>query len=62
MRPHLLKLFAMHFDAHAEQMPRGLLELVDRVTIFVCGHSRYHPDQLHLGEFAALEVKNWTPL
>ena len=58
LRPHLLKLLAIHFDRHIERMPHGVVELADLISRFLCGHSMYHLDeQLHLAEFAALEMK-----
>jgi hypothetical protein len=58
LRPHLLKLMAIHFDKHIERMPHGIVELVDLLTRFLCGQSCYHlTEQLHLAEFAALEMK-----
>jgi hypothetical protein len=39
-------------------MPHGIVKLVDMISYFVCGRSCYDLDeQLHLGEFAALEMK-----
>ena len=38
-------------------MPHGIVELVDRISLFLCGCSLYHDEQLHLVEFAALEIK-----
>ena len=39
-------------------MPHGIVELVDRISLFfLCGCSLYHGEQLHLVEFAALEIK-----
>ena len=38
-------------------MPHGIVELVDRISLFLSGCSLYHDEQLHLFEFAALEIK-----
>ena len=58
LRPHLLQILAVHFDKHAERMPHGIVELVDLISRFLCGHSCYNLyEQLHLAEFAALEGK-----
>ena len=38
-------------------MPHGIVELVDHISLFLCGCSLYHDEQLHLVEFAALEMK-----
>ena len=58
LRPHLLKVMALHFDKHAERMPHGIVELADLISRFLCGHSCYNLyEQLHLAEFAALEMK-----
>jgi hypothetical protein len=55
LRPHLLKILATCFDKRAEQMPHGIVKLVERIAGFVCGRSCYDLDeQLHLGEFATL--------
>ena len=49
---------AAHFDKHAERMPHGIVQLVDLISRFLCGHSCYHlSEQLHLAEFAAMEMK-----
>ena len=36
---------------------RGIVELADRISLFLSGCSLYHDEQLHLAEFAALEIK-----
>ena len=56
-RSLLLQILARQFDKHTEQMPHGIVELVDRISLFLCGCSLYHDEQLHLVEFAALEIK-----
>ena len=39
-------------------MPHGIVAVVDIVSRFLCGESFYLlSEQLHLGEFAALEMK-----
>ena len=59
LRPHLLQIFAGVFDRHSEQMPHGIVALVDQISYCLCGASLYRSDeQLHLAEFAALE---WQP-
>ena len=44
-------------STNTEQMPHGVVELVDRTSLFLCGCSLYHDEQLHLVGFAALEIK-----
>ena len=56
-RPLLLQIIAREFDKHTEQMPHGIVELVDRISLFLCGCSLYHDEHLHRVEFAALEIK-----
>ena len=34
LRPHLLKILALHFDKHLERMPHGIVELADRISVF----------------------------
>lgn len=61
LRPHLLKLMVMPFDKHTEQMPHGIVELVDLISRFICGQSCYNlTEKLHLAEFAALDMKKLT--
>ena len=61
IRPHLLQILALHFDRHLERMPHGIVDLADRISMFLCGHSLYKLDeQLHLHEFAALESRQIT--
>ena len=57
LTPSLLQIIARQFDKHTEQMPHGIIELVDRISLFLSGCSLYHDEQLHLVEFAALEIK-----
>ena len=59
LRPLILRhILAPEFDKHIGQMPYGLVHLVDLISSFDCGQSCYHPDeQLHLVEFAALQMK-----
>ena len=58
LRPHLLKICVVFFNRHVEQMPHGIVELVDNISCFLCGQSLYHTDeQLHLAEFVALEAQ-----
>ena len=39
-------------------MPHGIINLADHISRFVCGRSLYKLDeQLHLHEFAALEIR-----
>ena len=59
LRPLVLKVFAEQYDKHAECMPHGIVAVVDIVSRFLCGKSLYfESEQLHLAEFAALEMKN----
>ena len=61
IRPHLLQILAVHFDKHLERMPHGIVDLADRISMFLCGRSLYKLDeQLHLHEFAALETRQAT--
>ena len=61
LRPDLLKMMARYFDKNTQQMPYGLVQLVDLISCFVCGQSCYHCDeQLHLVEFAALQMKEYN--
>jgi len=58
LRPHLLGILAEQFNKHIESMPQGIVELADLISCFLCGQSLYNSqEQLHLAEFAALEVK-----
>ena len=58
LRPLVLKVFAEQYDKHADCMPHGIVAVVDIVSRFLCGESFYLlSEQLHLGEFAALEMK-----
>ena len=57
LRPLLLQIIARWFDKHKQQMPHGIVELADRISLFLSGCSLYHDEQLHLAEFAALEIK-----
>ena len=58
LRPLVLKVFAEQYDKHADGMPHGIVAVVDIVSCFLCGESFYLlSEQLHLGEFAALEMK-----
>lgn len=42
-------------------MPHGLVHLFDLIAPIDCGQSCYHPgEQLHLVEFAALQVNNYN--
>ena len=61
LRPLILRhILAPQFDKHIAQMPYGLVHLVDLISSFDCGQSCYHPtEQLHLIEFAALQMKNY---
>ena len=57
-RPILLQLLAVQYDKHVERLPDGIVELADLISHFLCGCSCYHLDeQLHLSEFAALQIK-----
>ena len=57
-RPILLQLLAVQYDKHVERLPDGIVELADLISRFLCGCSCYHLDeQLHLSEFAALQIK-----
>ena len=57
-RPLLLKILALHFDKHKERMPCGIIELADRVSVFLFGMSMYKlGEQLHMSEFVALEMQ-----
>ncbi len=39
-------------------MPHGIVRLADFISCFLCGHYLHHlQEQLHLAEFAALEMK-----
>ena len=62
LRPLLLRhILAPQFDKHIDQMPYGLVHLVDLIASFDCGQSCYHPDeQVHLVEFAALQMKKYN--
>ena len=58
---HLLQTLAVHFDKHLERMPHGIVDMADRISIFLCGRYLYKLDeQLHLHEFAALENRQVT--
>ena len=58
LRPHLLKILAVHFDKHVEQMPQGIVEIADLISRCLYGKSLYNlHEQLHLSEFAAKEMK-----
>ena len=51
-------MFAVYFDEHTERMPHGIVELADLMSRFLFDRSRYHlNEQLHLAEFAALEIQ-----
>ena len=56
LRPLLLQMWAVTFTRHAEQMPEGIVELVDCISGFLCPQSLYHPEQLSIGQFVALEA------
>ena len=56
LRPLLLQMCTVTFIRHAEQMPEGIVELVDCISGFLCPQSLYHTEQLHLGQFVALEA------
>ena len=59
--PHLLQILAVHFDKNLERMPHGIVDLADRISMFLCGRSLYKLDeQLHLHELAALETRQVT--
>ena len=61
LRPLILRhILAPQCDKHIDQLPYGLVALVDLITSFDCGQSCYHPDQLHLTEFAALRLKKYN--
>ena len=61
IRPHRLQILAVRFDKHLERMPHGIVDLADRISMFLCGRSLYKLDeQLHLHEFAALETQQVT--
>ena len=52
---------AVYFDKHLERMPHGIVDLADRISMFLCGRSLYkRNEQLHLHEFAALENQQVT--
>ena len=58
LRPDLLKMIAAQFNKHAERLPHGIVELADCISSFLFGCSLYNvQEQLHLSEFAALEMK-----
>ena len=56
LRPLLLQMCSVTFIRHAEQMPEGIVELVDCISGFLCPQSLYHTEQLHLRQFVALEA------
>ena len=59
--PHLLQILAVYFDKHLERMPHGIVDLADRISIWLFGRSVYKLDeQFHLHEFAALENQQVT--
>ena len=62
LRPLILRhILAPQFDKHIDQLPYGLVHLADLITSFDCGQSCYHPEeQLHLVEFAALQMKKFN--
>ena len=41
-------------------MPYGIVHIVDLISSFDCGQSCYHPEQMHLVEFAALRMKKYN--
>ena len=58
LRPHFLKLKALQFDKNAERTPQNIVELVDLISHFLCGHSCYYlSEHLHLSDCVALETK-----
>ena len=62
LRPLILRhILAPQFDKHICQSPHGLVQLVGLILSFECGWSCYHPsEQLHLIEFAALQMKKYN--
>ena len=49
LRPLLLTLFCKGYDKHADCMPHGIVAVVDHVSRFLCGRSRYlESEQLHI--------------
>ena len=41
LRPDLFELLARHFDKHTQQMPYGIVQLVDHISCFLCGQFYY---------------------
>ena len=64
LRPLIMRyILGPQFDKHMYQMPYGLVHLVDHIASYDCGQSCYHPrEQLHLAEFAALEMEKYKKL
>ena len=57
LRPHLLRILAMHFNKHLNKMPHDVVDLADRVSMCLWGRSLYKCDErLHLHDLRALSV------
>jgi hypothetical protein len=55
-----VSLLAQAAFKHTNAMPHGLVSLADSIAQFLGAKPAYHPEQLHLYEFAAYEINRFN--